>query len=657
MLPSPSAFHRWKRQHRHRTLNQNHRPLLELLEDRLAPSVNVLGYHNDTANNGDNLSETILTPANVNVNTFGKLFTTHVDGQIYAQPLYVSNVLVTTRTSTSMHNVVYVATEHDGLYAIDAEKGNVLWQDSFINPAAGVTTVPSTDVVNTNITPEIGITGTPTIDLGTNTLFLVAATKEVVGGADHYVLRLHAIDIGTGAEKSGGPVTIADTILDGTKYTYVFGPYVFGSGVSSVDGKITLNAVRANQRSGLTIFKGSVYIAFASHGDVDPYHGWVLSYAEHNLKLNGVFNDTPNGSEGGIWQSGAGLTVDSEGNFYFETGTGSFDTTLNKNGFPSKGDYGDSFVKMTVDLTTTAAHQGINGWGLKVVDYFTPSNVLSLIKPDLDIGSGGPIILPDSVGSAAHPHLLLGESKDGRVFLIDRDNMGHFSPTADHIVEEAKVLTGAWSSPAYFAGTFYYATHNSPGQAFSISNGAFKTVPTSQTPDMSSYPGSTPSVSANGNTNAIVWMLDRATNQLRAYDARNLATELYTSAQAPNGRDRLAPPPHFSVPTVANGMVYAGTLKDVLVAYGLLSRGANAAAVVPGASSAAASLSIQAQISPGTATAPAQLSSSSAVSHTSALAPSRVDDFMAVTSVRSNTRTLAGALKPRSDSDWLGGIF
>jgi hypothetical protein len=565
------GFLRRRARQRCRTFQQNHRPLLELLENRLAPSVNVLSFHNDLANNGENLNETILTPANVNANTFGKLFTTHVDGQVYAQPLYVSNVLVTTDSGSSTHNVVYVATEHDSLFAIDADHGDVLWHDSFINPTAGVTTVPSTDTLSGDITPEIGITSTPVIDAGKGTLFLVAKTKEMTGGADHYVQRLHAIDIGTGAEKLGGPTTIGDTIFDGTNYTYVSGPFVFGKGDGSVNGKVTFNALREGQRAGLMVYNGNVYIAFASHGDNPPYHGWLLGYSEQNLQLNGVFNATPNGGQGGIWQSGAPVVVDNQGNFYVATGNGTFDTTLNKNGFPSLGDYGDAFIKLTRDSTTTPTHQGINGWGLKVVDYFTPFNQAGLSKADKDLGAGGPVILPDSVGSTAHPHLLLGAGKEGRVYLIDRDNMGHFNSTTDHVVQEALVLTGAFSSAAYLGGTFYYATHDAPGQAFSIVHAAFKTVATSKTPDLFTYPGSTPSISANGFVNRIVWDLDRGTNQLRAYDARNLATELYTSAQAPNGRDRLGPPTKFSVPTVANGMVYAGTLKGLLVGFGLLS--------------------------------------------------------------------------------------
>jgi hypothetical protein len=226
-----------------------------------------------------------------------------------------------------------------------------------------------------------------------------------------------------------------------------------------------------------------------------------------------------------------------------------------------------------------------------VVDYFTPFNQASFIPSDKDLGSGGPLLLPDSVGSVAHPHLLIGAGKEGRIYLIDRDHMGHFDPKVDHVVQEALVLTGAFDTPAYLGGIFYYACHNAPGQAFSILNGAFKTVPISQTPDQFSYPGVTPSISANNQSNRILWTLDRATNQLRAYDALNLAHELYTSAQAPNGRDRLGPPTKFAVPTIANGKVYAGTQKNLLVAYGLLNQPSAQTDSAPTADSTFAKLS------------------------------------------------------------------
>jgi hypothetical protein len=532
--------------------------------------VSVLGYRGTAANNGENLGETVLTPANVNLNSFGKRFSTTLDGgQIYAEPLYVSNAQVTVAGTTTTHNVVYVATELDSLYAVDANNGKVLWHDSFINPANGITPIPSAVINTTDLAPNIGITSTPVIDPVTNTIYVSAATKEVVGTANHYVQRLHAIDIGSGQERPGSPTTIADTIFDGTTYTYVSGPSVAGTGDGAVNGKITLNVLTQGQRTGLTLVNGNVIFGFASHNDIAPFHGWVLSYNKNTLTLDGVFNSTPNGNDGGIWMSGARIAKDSQNNLYFTTGNGTFDTTFDKNGFPVNGDYGDAVVKMVVDPTTTPAHPGKNGWGLKVVDYFTPFNQAKLAAGDLDVASGGVTILPDSVGSTAHPHLLVIAGKNKVLYLIDRDKMGHFDPTVDHVVQEMPLPTAEFGSAAYLAGTFYYGFVTAPLEAFSIMNGSFNPAPTSKSPDSLSYPGSTPTISANGFTNRIVWDLDRSTNQLRAYDARNVAIELYTSGQAPNGRDRLGPPAKFSVPTVANGMVYVATLNGTLVGYGL----------------------------------------------------------------------------------------
>jgi hypothetical protein len=502
--------------------------------------------------------------------------------------LYVTNVQVTVAGTTSTHNVVYVATELDSLYAVDANNGKVLWHDSFINPAEGITPIPSSVINTTDLAPNIGITSTPIIDPMTNTIYVEAATKEVVGTDNHYVQRLHALDIGTGQERSASPATIADTIFDGTNYTYVSGPSVAGTGDGSVNGKITLNALTQGQRAGVTLVNGNVYLAFASHNDIAPFHGWVLSYNKNNLAPNGVFVSTPNGSDGGIWMSGARIAKDSQNNLYFSTGNGTFDTTFDQNGFPINGNYGDSVIKMVADPTTTPAHPGKNGWGLKVVDYFTPFNQAHLAIADLDVASGGITILPDSVGSTAHPHLLVIAGKSKEIYLIDRDHMGHFDPTVDHVVQEAPIAEGEFGSAAYLSGQFYLAPAAEADQAYSITDGAFTPVLASKTPDTFSYPGSTPTISANGFTNRIVWDLDRATNQLRAYDARDMAIELYTSGQAANGRDRLGPPAKFSLPIVANGMVYVATLNGVLVGFGLFHATTGA-----GRGAAANSLSLQ----------------------------------------------------------------
>ena len=547
-------------------------PPLEALEPRLLLAA-VLTYHNDNASTGQNLSETTLTPGDVNPTQFGKLQSVALDGYAYAQPLYVPGVAV---SGQGTHNVTYVATEHDSLYAIDADTGALLWKDSFINPGAGVTTVPSGDVKSTDIVPEIGISGTPVIDGGTGTLYLVAKTKEVVGGVNHYVQRLHAIDITSGAEKLGGPAVIADTSYSGGNYTFNSGPSVAGTGAGSVGGVVHFNALRQSERIALTEANGNIYMAWASHGDNGPYQGWVVGYNASNLALSAVFNAAPNGSDAGIWESQGRLSVDSGGNIYLETGNGTFDTTLNAQGFPSKGDYGDAFLKIAPD-SSTPANPNINGWGLKVVDYFTPSNQATLSSGDADLGSGGPLLLPDSAGSAAHPHLLVGGGKEGRIYLIDRDNMGHFDPNADHVVQEtgAHAIGSVFDTPAYFNGAIYYGAVNDNVKAFAVANAAFNPTPTSKSPNSIGFTGTSPSISANGSSNAIVWALDShafgsgGPAVLYAYDASNLSSELYNSSQAANNRDQAGAAAKFTVPTVVNGKVYV-TGASSLTIYGEL---------------------------------------------------------------------------------------
>ena len=314
----------------------------EALESRLLLTA-VLTYHDDTSSTGQNPSETILSPADVNPTQFGKLASVALDGYAYAQPLYVPGVAI---SGLGTHNVVYVATEHDSLYAIDADTGAILWKDSFINPAAGVTTVSTSDVGTMDITPEMGISGDPVIDPNTDVLYLVAATKQVVGGVNHFVQRLHAIDITSGAEEFGGPVVIADTSWNGSTYTYNSGPSVAGTGAGSVNGVVTFNALRENQRLALTEVNGNIYIGWSSHADIAPYHGWILGYNATSLALTAVFNADPNGTDSGIWEGEGRIAVDSNGDMYFETGNGTFDTTMNAAGFPINGDYGDSFVKI-----------------------------------------------------------------------------------------------------------------------------------------------------------------------------------------------------------------------------------------------------------------------------------------------------------------------
>jgi len=582
--------------------------VLEVLESRLAPSAtDVLQYHNDASSDGQNLNETILTPSNVNSTSFGKLFSTAVDGQVYAQPLFVSGVPITTGSHQGVHDVVFVATENDSLYAIDANTGILLWKDSFLKHglphATSITPVPTADAYGNSppdITPEIGITSTPVIDPNTGTLFLVAKTKEIVQGVSHYVQRLHAINVNNGSEQLGGPAVIADTmvtIVQGSNvYTYVSGPSVTGitggpadSGDGNVNGVITFNALTQNQRSALTLANGEVYIAWASHGDIPPYHGWVMGFNASTLHLDAAFNTTPNGSGGGIWSAGNAVTVDAtvdgQGNHYLYvmTGNGTFETSLDGNGFPNQADYGDSIIKLEVDKSSSPTNQNANGWGLKVSDYFTPYDQNVLDAGDGDLGSGGVLLLPDSQDPSI-PHLLVGAGKEGTIYLVNRDNMGHFNTdpnaTSDpNIVQELKGGVpngGSYDTPAYFNGSFYYAGNGDNLQQFTVSSSPSGVSFTAGTVSLDNYgfPGATPSISANGTSNALVWALNHDLNELRAYDATNLQNvnpqvdSLYNSATAPN-RDNPGTLIKFSVPTVTNGHVYVGT-SNQLVVYGLL---------------------------------------------------------------------------------------
>ncbi|MGH9558274.1 MAG: hypothetical protein ACRD30_03475 [Bryobacteraceae bacterium] len=497
----------------------------------LTAQVNVLTYQYDNTRAGTNSHEAVLTPANVNPGQFGKLFSYPVDGFIYGQPMYLANVQI---AGKGTHNVVYVATEHDSVYAFDADSntgGNSqpLWHDSFINPANGVATVPWQDTNCTQIDPEIGITSTPVIDPASGTIYFVAMTKE----PGTYVHRLHALDVASGAEKPGSPVVIQASV-PGT-----------GDG-GSTD---TLIPLLYKQRPGILLLNGVVYLAFSSHCDIGDYHGWLLGYDAHTLQQVSVFNSTPNGLEASFWNSGAAPAADSSGNIYIVAGNGDFDA---QNGGQ---DYGESFLKLSTSN------------GLQVADYFTPFNFYDLNKADADTGSAGVAFIGDEAGSAAYPHLMVGGGKEGRVYLIDRDNLGKFNLNSDQVVQSVpKGTFSLFGNPAYFNRTVYFCTVGDGVRAFPISN-AHLGSPTVSNAITYSYPGCVPTISANGTQNGILWSLD-SSNTLRAYDASNVLNELYDSDQNPM-RDSLDSYVKFSVPTVANGKVYAGT-QDSLAAFGLL---------------------------------------------------------------------------------------
>jgi hypothetical protein len=575
--------------------------VVETLERRTLLSTPVTTYHNDLASSGQNVTETTLTPLNVSTSVFGKKFTTSVDGQVYAQPLYVPGQNITIGANQGVHNVVYVATEHDSLYAIDANNGTILWQDSFILPEAAlqaggtvtVTTVPNGDVNSSDINPQIGITGTPVIDQATGFLFLVAKTKQVVNNvttSPHYVQVLYKVSLADGTFTS---TVIGDTTNTSGTYTYNVGPYVLdahaqGAGhvTATINGSskvvVYFNALRQHNRGALLLNNGNVYIPFASHGDNTPYHGWILGYSESTLAPSAVLNLNPDGSDDGVWEGGGRIAMDPQGYMYVETGNGTFDTTLAAKtgfniGFPQYGDYGDSFVKIGLDPTTNQSNQNINGWGLQVVDYFTPQNQASLSSADQDLGSGGPLILPDSVGSASHPHLLIGSGKGGVLYLIDRDNMGEFHSSTDSIVQEVAgglSAAGSYGTAAFFndgtTSRIYYGGKSDNLKAFTISSASLNTTP-AKSPDTFGLQGDTPSISANGSSNGVVWAIDGGSSQLRAYNVTPSGSpaalqEIYTSGQN-SARDALGTAVKFTAPTVADGQVFVGT-SSTLVAYG-----------------------------------------------------------------------------------------
>jgi hypothetical protein len=504
--------------------------------------VNVTTYHFDTLRTGQNIHETVLTPALVGVNTFGKLYSQPVDGQVYAEPLVVYNLQI---IGKGTHTVVYVATENDSVYAFDGNNNRgtnaiPLWQVSFINPAKGITPIPSVDLGTVAISPEIGITGTPVIDVNNQTLYVVAATKE--NGV--YFQRLHALDLRTGAEKFGGPVVIAASVK--------------GTGTGSVKGYVSFDPLRSNQRPALLLVSGVIYIAWASHGleTVYPYHGWVIGYDETTLAQVAAYCVTPNGDQGGIWQDGDGLAADTQGNIFFMSGNGTFDAV--KKG----GDYGMSYVKLST----------LNG--LSVIDYFTPYDALRETKLDLDLGSGGPLLFPYQSGAAA-PYLAVGAGKDGVLYLVNRQSMGGFNGKSNKVVQQipnAFAGNSVYSTPAYWQGNLYYWAVYDTLRVFQMKSGLLGTTPIA----ISSYalgpPGATPVISANGSTNGIVWALDTADALagpavLHALDAQT-AAELYNSTQSPT-RDQAGNAVKFTIPTVANGKVYVGTETELDV-YGLL---------------------------------------------------------------------------------------
>jgi hypothetical protein len=505
---------------------------------------NVLTYHNDNARTGQNLNETLLTRTNVNSSAFGKLGSYNVDGYVYAQPLYVSSLPI---PGQGVRNAVFIATEHNTVYAFDAD-GNtgpthgLLWQTNLGISAA----TPNNDFGNRyqpypDIRPEVGITGTPVIDLVSGTLYVDAFTHE----GTNYFHRLHALNITNGTEQLHSPVVVSASTP--------------GIGAGSTAGRQVFNPVQQLQRSALTLAGGILYVTYCGYGDTDPYHGWVIGFNPATLQqlTNYVFNTTPNSTtaayganagEGGIWMAGGGLAVDANTNLYFEVGNGIFNATNNSGGT----EYGDSFIR----LSTTNQ--------LAVADYFTPYNQFTLQANDTDLGSGGVMLLPDQPGN--FPHLLVGAGKEGKIYLINRDLMttgnNHYDATntVDHVVQTlAGQIKGSFGTPAWFNGRIYYAATGDKLKAFALSSGLLSPNPVSVGPRTFGFPGATPSVTANGTNDGIIWTLQMGSPAvLAAYDPANLAAEIYNSAQAAGNRDLLPNGVKFAVPTIASGKVYVG---------------------------------------------------------------------------------------------------
>ena len=500
--------------------------------------VNILTYHNDNARTGEYLNETKLTPRNVNSAAFGKVGFLPVQGLVDAEPLYVEKLLI----DGTPHRVIFVATEHDLVYAFDADTLSRLWRVSLLGPGE----ITSDNRSCQQVTPEIGITSTPVIDLQAGphgTIYLVAMSKDHRG---RYFQRLHALDLATGAEKNGSPRTIQATFP--------------GSGAGSKNGRVIFEPKQYEDRAALLLANGLIYTTWASHCDHDPYTGWVIAYRESTLDQAGALNLTPNGTEGAIWMTGDGPAADREGNVYLLTGNGTFDTKLDPEGFPSSGDYGNAFVK----LGASANH-------LAVTDYFTMHDTVEQTEQDEDIGSGGILLLPDVEDSSGNlRHLAVGAGKDQIIYIVDRDSMGKFNPSEDKNYQKDIWALGGmeFATPAYFNNTVFYGAYKDSLKAFPIRGGLLPRLPASQTSKKFDYPGVTPSVSADGRFNGIVWVVENSVPAtLHAYDAANLATELYNSNQA-GTRDQFG---HnkFIAPMIANGRVYIGTPTGVIV-FGLL---------------------------------------------------------------------------------------
>lgn len=500
----------------------------------------VLTYHNTNQRDGLTNTEKILTLSNVNSTSFGKLFTVAADGLVDAEPLYISNVSVAGVT----HNLLIVASEHDSVYAYDADSGTLIWQVTTLK--AGETTSDNRGC--SQVTPEIGITSTPVIvrpAKGDPIIYVVAMSKDSSG---NYHQRLHALDATTGVELEKGPVDIA------AQYP--------GTGDNSSGGFVVFDPAQYKERAGLLMIGNTIYLAWASHCDFRPYTGWIMGYNRNTLAQTTVLNVTPNGNEGAIWGSGAGMAADSSGNIFLLDANGVFDTTLTSSGFPDEGDYGNAFIRLTTK------------GGLAVADYFEMDNGVQESDSDTDLGSGGTLLINEKDSTGAVWDLAVGAGKDSNLYVVNRTNLGKFNSSSNSIYQELSgVLPGGiWSMPAAYGTSVYYGPVGQPILKFQFQNAKLLPAAAAKTSNSFGYPGATPSISANASQNAIVWASENTNPAvLHAYNAKTLA-ELYNSNQASNGRDHFGAGNKYITPMIANGKVYVGTTNGVGV-LGLLAAG------------------------------------------------------------------------------------
>jgi hypothetical protein len=505
----------------------------------LAVHAQVTTSQYNNARTGATLQEKILTPRNVNPRKFGKLFSLPVDGNVYAQPLYLPHLVM---PGADVHDVVFIATEHDSVYAFDAagKPPKPLWRVSFIEGRNNVTTVSASDAGCPFINPEVGITSTPVIDPQSGTLYVLARTKEKdASGTDRFYQRLHALDVLNGNEKFGGPVPIRGSVT--SKSRSLFG--LFAEAVPFL-------TLHENPRAALLLDHGRVYLTWGYSCDNRPYHGWVMAYDAQTLKQLGIFNTSPDSSDSGIWQSDTGPAADENGNVYAVTGNGVF------NAASGGRDYGDTILKI-----------GLDGTGLAVKDYFTPFDQAALNRDDADLGSGGPLLIPQQPGSKEQ--LLVAGGKSGEIYVLNRDALGKFNASDNrNALQTIRVGGGIFSAPAYWNGHLFYLSHDDALKDFAVQGNRLSSQPVAVAPS-SRNTGATPAVSANGSKDGIVWVIETGGMAvLRAYDVANVATGLYDS-RASGDRDRTAAGLQFVIPTIAGGRVYVPAAGEVDV-FGLL---------------------------------------------------------------------------------------